>query len=42
VLTSRYIARAHRVLRDAGARFEVIHLPSLSPTDGHGHAAADG
>ena len=33
VLTSRYVARAHRVLRDAGARFEVIHLPSLSPTE---------
>lgn len=31
VLTSRYVARAHRLLRDAGARFEVIHLPALSP-----------
>jgi hypothetical protein len=30
VLTSRYMARAHRLLRDATARFEVIHLPRLS------------
>ncbi|MEW6322021.1 MAG: winged helix-turn-helix transcriptional regulator [Acidobacteriota bacterium] len=33
VLTSRYLARAHRLLRDAGARFEVIHLPPLSAAD---------
>jgi Winged helix-turn-helix DNA-binding len=33
VLTSRYIARAHRLLRDGSARFEVIHLPALSPTE---------
>jgi hypothetical protein len=33
VLTSRYIARAHRLLRDAPARFEVIHLPPLSAAD---------
>ena len=33
VLTSRYVARAHRLLRDASARFEVIHLPSLSATE---------
>lgn len=33
VLTSRYVARAHRLLRDAGARFEVIHLPALSPAE---------
>jgi hypothetical protein len=33
VLTSRYVARAHRLLRDATARFEVIHLPPLSPTE---------
>jgi hypothetical protein len=33
VLTSRYVARAQRLLRDAGARFEVIHLPALSPTE---------
>ena len=30
VLTSRYVARAHRLLRDATARFEVIHLPPLT------------
>lgn len=30
VLTSRYVARAHRLLRDASARFEVIHLPALT------------
>jgi hypothetical protein len=30
VLTSRYVARAHRLLRDASARFEVIHLPPLT------------
>ena len=33
VLTSRYVARALRLLRDAGPRFEVIHLPSLSPAE---------
>jgi len=33
VLTSRYVARMHRLLRDTGPRFEVIHLPSLSPTE---------
>jgi hypothetical protein len=31
VLTSRYVARAHRLLRDGMARFEVIHLPALAP-----------
>ena len=30
VLTSRYVARAHRLLRDGAAKFEVIHLPVLS------------
>ena len=29
VLTTRYVARAHRLLRDAHARYEVIHLPPL-------------
>ncbi len=29
VLASRFTARAHRLLRDAPARFEVVHLPSL-------------
>jgi hypothetical protein len=33
VLTSRYVARAHRLLRDASARFEVIHLPALSSAE---------
>jgi hypothetical protein len=33
VLTSRYVARAHRLLRDGNARFEVIHLPPLTPAD---------
>ena len=33
VLTSRYVARAHRVLRDSTARFEVIHLPSLAVSE---------
>lgn len=33
VLTSRYVARAHRLLRDGSAKFEVIHLPALSPTE---------
>jgi SAM-dependent methyltransferase len=33
VLTSRYVARAHRLLRDGSPRFEVIHLPSLSPSE---------
>ena len=33
VLTTRYVARAHRVLRDATSRFEVMHLPSLAASD---------
>ncbi|MGH9384055.1 MAG: hypothetical protein ACRD2N_07215 [Vicinamibacterales bacterium] len=33
VLTSRYVTRAHRLLRDGSARFEVIHLPPLTSTD---------
>jgi hypothetical protein len=33
VLTSRYVARAHRWLRDASPRFEVIHLPSLNSNE---------
>lgn len=33
VLTSRYVARAHRLLRDGTARFEVIQLPALSRTE---------
>jgi len=33
VLTSRYVVRAHRLLRDATARFEVMHLPPLSASE---------
>ena len=33
VLTTRYVARAHRLLRDATSRFEVMHLPPLTPGD---------
>lgn len=32
-LASRFTARAHRLLRDAPARFEVIHLPPLDVAD---------
>lgn len=33
VCSSRYVARAHRTLRDAAARFEVVHLPPLAVSD---------
>jgi hypothetical protein len=33
VMTSRYTARALRLLRDRSARFEVIHVPALSVED---------
>jgi len=33
VMTSRYVTRALRLLRDGSARFEVIHLPPLTATD---------
>jgi hypothetical protein len=33
VLTTRYVARAHRLLRDATARFEVMHIPPLAAAD---------
>jgi hypothetical protein len=33
VLASRFTARAHRLLRDAPARFEVIHVPPLDPAE---------
>jgi hypothetical protein len=33
VLTTRYGARAHRLLRDATSRFEVMHLPPLTAPD---------
>lgn len=35
VLTTRYIARAHRLLRDATSRFEVIHVPPLTGPEVH-------
>jgi hypothetical protein len=33
VLTTRYVARAHRLLRDAPAQFELIHVPPLTPAE---------
>jgi len=33
VLSTRYVARAHRFLRDASARFEVIHMAPLTPAE---------
>jgi hypothetical protein len=33
VLTSRYVARTLRLLRDKSARFEVIHMPSMTAED---------
>ena len=33
VLTSRYVVRALRLLRDRSARFEVIHMPPLAVED---------
>ena len=33
VLTSRYVARTLRLLRDHSARFDVIHMPALSAED---------
>ena len=42
VLTSRYVTRAHRLLRDASARFEVVHLPPLSPGEVNGMLPAMG
>ena len=33
VLTTRYVARAHRLLRDTTSRFEVIHIPALLPAE---------
>jgi hypothetical protein len=33
VLTSRYAARAHRLLRDAPAQFEIIHVAPLSAAE---------
>ena len=33
VLTSRYVARAHRLLRDAPAQFEIVHVAPLTPAE---------
>ncbi len=33
VLTARYVARAHRLLRDAPPQFEVIHVSPLAPQE---------
>lgn len=33
VLASRFTARIHRLLRDAQARFEVVHMPALAPAE---------
>src|SRR5215472_8888244 len=33
VLTSRYVARTLRLLRDASPRFEIIHMPGLTAED---------
>jgi len=33
VMTTRYVARAHRLMRDATSRFEVMHQPALTPAD---------
>jgi hypothetical protein len=45
VLASRFTARAHRLLRDAPARFEVIHVSPMTVDDARGlarqHNAAD-
>jgi hypothetical protein len=38
VLSSAFTARAHRLLRDAPARFEVIHIPPLGAQETHGLA----
>jgi hypothetical protein len=35
VLTSRYVARATRLLRDRSARFEIIPMPALTAEDTH-------
>jgi hypothetical protein len=33
VLTTRYVSRAHRLMKDASSRFEVIHVPPLSTAE---------
>jgi winged helix-turn-helix DNA-binding protein len=42
VLSSRYVARAHRLLRDGSPRFEVIHLPALTTAEVAGMLPAMG
>jgi hypothetical protein len=50
VLTTRYVARAHRLLRDAPSQFELIHVPPLTPAEvratlpvaGNGRGRLDG
>jgi hypothetical protein len=42
VLTSRYVARSLRLLRDRSARFEVIHTPPLAADDVRDILAAAG
>ena len=38
-VTTRYVARAHRWLRDANARFELMPMPSLAPAEVSGALA---
>ena len=38
VLASRFTARVHRLLRDAPARFEVVHMPALEAAEVHAMA----
>lgn len=33
VLASRFTARTHRLLRDAPPRFEVVHVPAMTPAE---------
>jgi hypothetical protein len=33
VLSTRYVARAHRLLRDAPSQFEIIHVSALTPAE---------
>ncbi|MFI5177672.1 MAG: hypothetical protein ACHQO8_03875 [Vicinamibacterales bacterium] len=40
VLASRFTERVHRLLRDAPARFEVIHVPPLDPEEAFALALA--
>lgn len=40
VLTSRYVARAHRLLRDAPSTFEIVQVAPLSAAEGQASLAA--